>query len=59
MATVAGYETTLHEGRMKNLLLLLAHLLTTLARTIKPGGARAIVTQLHPRPEDSTRQQGY
>ena len=30
---------------MKNLLLLLAHLLTTLARVIKPGGARAIVAE--------------
>jgi putative transposase len=30
---------------MKNLLLLLAHLLTTLARVIKPGGARAVVAE--------------
>jgi transposase InsO family protein len=30
---------------MKNLLLLLAHLLTTLARIIKPGGARAVVAE--------------
>jgi len=28
---------------MKNLLLLLAHLLTTLAKLLGPGGARAIV----------------
>ena len=30
---------------MKNLLLLLAHLLTTLVRVIKPGGARAVVAE--------------
>ena len=30
---------------MKNLLLLLAHLLTTLARVIKPGGVRAVVAE--------------
>jgi hypothetical protein len=30
---------------MKNLLLLLAHLLTTLARIIKPSGARAVVAE--------------